>query len=180
MAKIGYARVSTEDQHLEGQLDELNKICERVFTDKLSGGRCENRIGLQNCMEFLREGDVLVITKLDRLARSLKDLISIVETLKSRNIGVISLHDNIDTSTIQGTLFFHIFGAFAEFERGLIRERTKIGLTAARARGRCGGRPQKMSPDKVSTAKTLLETGMSPSHVAKQLGISRSTLYNYI
>lgn len=179
MAKIGYARVSTEDQNLDSQMDDLNKICEKIFTDKISGSKSE-RPGLHQCLEFLRAGDVLVITKLDRLARSLKDLISLVEALRSRNIGVISIHDNIDTSTIQGTLFFHIFGAFAEFERGLIRERTLAGLASARARGRNGGRPLKMTTDKINTARTLLGAGMSPQSVAKQLGISRSTLYNYI
>lgn len=179
--KIGYARVSTSEQNLDMQLDALNKIgCDEIFTDKMSGCRSENRIGLQNCLNFLDEGDTLIIYKLDRLARSLKDLISIVESLKARNIGVISIHDNIDTSTIQGTLFFQIFGAFAEFERNLICERTRAGLESARNRGKLGGRPIKMTTSKIDTAKTLLETGMSPSNVAKQLGISRSTLYSHL
>jgi DNA invertase Pin-like site-specific DNA recombinase len=176
---IGYARVSTSDQHLDSQMDELNKRCEKIFTDKMSGAKSE-RPGLLQCMEFLREGDTLVITKLDRLGRSLKDLIQIVETLKSRGISIISIQDQIDTSTAHGKFFFHIFGAVAEFERDLIRSRTKNGLEAARARGRMGGRKVKMTPDKIETAKKLLATNMSPSTIAKQLGISRATLYNHI
>jgi len=179
--KIGYARVSTSEQNLDMQLDALNKIgCNEIFTDKISGKSCENRIGLQECLECLNDGDFLIIYKLDRLARSLKDLISIVESLKARNIGVISINDNIDTSTIQGTLFFQIFGAFAEFERNLICERTRAGLDAARSRGKLGGRPIKMTTSKIDTARTLLKSGMSPSLVARQLGISRSTLYNHL
>jgi len=179
MAEIGYARVSTEEQNLDAQLDELNKRCDRVFTDKASGAKAE-RPGLDECFEYLRKGDVLVITKLDRLARSLKDLIEIVETLKKRGVDVVSIQDKIETATAQGRFFFHIFGAVAEFERDLIRQRTQAGLTAARARGRLGGRKLKMTRDKTEAAKKLLKTGMHPADVAKQLGVARSTLYTHI
>ncbi len=179
--KIGYARVSTFDQNLDMQLDALNKMgCDEIFSDKMSGSRADNRVGLQNCLNTLEAGDTLIIYKLDRLGRSLKDLIQIVEFLKTQNVDVISIMDNIDTSTIHGNLIFQIFAAFAEFERNLICERTRAGLEAARGRGKLSGRPRKMVTSKIDTAKTLLQTGMSPSLVAKKLGISRSTLYNHL
>jgi DNA invertase Pin-like site-specific DNA recombinase len=177
---VGYARVSTDDQNLDSQIDELSKRCEKIFTDKISGVKTD-RPGLKQCLEFLRGGDILIITKFDRLGRSLKDLIQIVEMLKERNISIISVNDQIDTSTAHGKFFFHIFGAVAEFERDLIRQRTKAGLEAARSRGRMGGRKVKMTPDKIDIAKKLLsDKSISPKMVAKQLGISRATLYNHI
>jgi DNA invertase Pin-like site-specific DNA recombinase len=177
---IGYARVSTDDQNLDSQIDALNKKCVKIFTDKISGAKAD-RVGLNQCLEFLREGDTLVITKLDRLGRSLKDLIQIVDMLKDRNISLYSINDQIDTSTAHGKFFFHIFGAVSEFERDLIRSRTQAGLTAARARGRNGGRRVKMTQEKIVIAKKLLsDRNISSSQIALQLGISKATLYNHI
>ena len=178
MANVGYARVSTHEQNLDAQLDALNKRCENVFTDKISS-RADERPGLQKCLDYLRSGDVLVVVKLDRLARSLKELIQMVETLSKRGIQINSLDDNIDTTTPQGKFFFHVFGAVAEFERDLIRQRTMAGLAAARARGRSGGRPRKMNREKTETVSTLLKSGIDPLIVAKQVGISKATLYRY-
>ena len=179
MAYIGYARVSTHEQNLDAQIDELKKLCDKIFTDKASGAKSE-RTGLQDCFDYMRESDTLVITKLDRLARSLKDLVSIVETLKERKINLISIYDQLETETPQGRFFFHIFAAVAEFERDLIRQRTQVGLEAARVRGRKGGRKLKMTQEKIEAAKKLLAAGTHPKDTAKQLGISVSTLYAYI
>lgn len=179
IAYIGYARVSTEEQNLDSQLDLLGEKCEKVFTEKVSGAKSD-RPKLQQCLEYMRSGDVLVISKLDRLARSLKDLIRIVETLKERDISIISIQDNIETTTAHGKFFFHIFGAVAEFERDLIRQRTNAGLAAARARGRLGGRKPKMTSEKILAAKKLLDGNLPASVVAKQLGVSRATLYNHL
>ncbi len=177
--KIGYARVSTDDQNLDAQIDELQRQgCGKIFQEKVSGAKAD-RPELQKCMDHLREGDVLIVTKLDRLARNLKDLIGIVEKLHETGIAFVSVNDKIDTSTPQGKFFFHVFGAVAEFERDLIRERTNAGLSAAKARGRVGGRRSVMTSEKMIAAKKLLETDMSPSDIAKQLGISRATLYNH-
>lgn len=177
--RIGYARVSTDDQNLDAQIDELQKQgCGRIFQEKISGAKSD-RPELQRCFDHLRKGDVLVVTKLDRLARNLKNLIDIVEQLNEMGVAFISVQDQIDTSTPQGKFFFHVFGAVAEFERDLIRERTKAGLTAARARGRIGGRKRIMTPEKIKAAKELLKQSFPPADVAKQLGISRATLYNY-
>ena len=134
---------------------------------------------MKQCLDYLRTGDVLVVVKLDRLARSLKELIQMVETLSKRGIQINSLDDNIDTTTPQGKFFFHVFGAVAEFERDLIRQRTMAGLTAARARGRSGGRPCKMNREKTETVNALLKSGIDPLVVAKQVGISKATLYRY-
>lgn len=179
--KIGYARVSTCDQNLDAQIDELeSQGCSKsnIYQEKASGAKTDRPI-LKECLAYLRKGDVLVVTKLDRLARSLKDLIEIVEKLdKEMGVGFISVNDKIDTSTPQGKFFFHVFGAVAEFERDLIRERTNAGLKAAKARGRIGGRKRKMTPAKIEAAKELLKT-LPPADVANQLGISRATLYNY-
>src|SRR6266545_5471384 len=139
---VGYARVSTLEQNLDLQKDALTKAgCERIFTDRISGAKSE-RPGLTDALEFVREGDVLVVWKLDRLGRSLQQLIETVTGLAARGIEFRSLTEQIDTTTPGGKLIFHIFGSLAEFERDLIRERTKAGLTAARARGRIGGRPK--------------------------------------
>jgi DNA invertase Pin-like site-specific DNA recombinase len=177
MAKIGYARVSTQEQNLDAQLDAL-RHCDKVFTDKATGAKVE-RPGLDQCLKYLRSGDVLVVKKLDRLARSLKNLIHLVETLRERNIEMQSIDDSIDTSTPQGKFFFHVFGAVAEFERDLIRQRTKDGVAAARARGRVGGRPSKMTPEKKAAIASLLKSGMNPMDVAHQVGVSKATLYKY-
>src|SRR5688500_18549284 len=142
MPLIGYARVSTQDQHLHLQQDALKTAgCIKIFTDTVSGVKHEGK-GLAEAMNFLREGDILVVWRLDRLGRSLKDLIERLTELHDRNIGFKSLTENIDTTTSGGKLIFHIFGALAEFERDIIRERTNAGLTAARARGTKGGRPK--------------------------------------
>ena len=179
--RIGYARVSTEEQSLDSQLDKLNEIgCCRIFTEKVSGAKAD-RHELKKCLEYLRAGDTLVIAKLDRLARSLKHLLEIINELEAESKNLMILDMNIDTSNAQGKLVFSIFGAIAEFERTLIAERTKAGLAAARARGRLGGRKLKMTPDKIEAARKLLvDKSISPADVAKQLGISRATLYKHL
>jgi len=175
---IGYARVSTLDQNLELQRDALEKAgCERVFEDHVSGASNE-RPGWAQAQTVLRKGDTLVVWRLDRLGRSLQHLIDTVNELDGRGIGFKSLGENIDTTTPGGRLVFHIFGALAEFERELIRERTNAGLAAARARGRKGGRPRKLTKSQVATAKILLkDREHSVTAVAEILGVSRSTLY---
>src|SRR5690554_2478525 len=175
---IGYARVSTLDQNLELQRDALEKAgCERVFEDHISGASSE-RPGWAKATTALRKGDTLVVWRLDRLGRSLQHLIDTVNELDGRGIGFKSLGENIDTTTPGGRLVFHIFGALAEFERELIRERTNAGLAAARARGRKGGRPRKLTKSQVATAKILLkDREHSVTALAEILGVSRSTLY---
>src|SRR5437763_6686784 len=151
---IGYARVSTQDQTLHLQKDALEKLgCNKIFTDTASGSKAE-RIGLDEALEYVREGDTLVVWRLDRLGRSLKHLIETITELNNRKIGFKSIQENIDTTTSGGKLVFHIFGALAEFERDIIRERTNAGLLAARARGRKGGRPKALTPKKRRWYKT--------------------------
>ena len=178
---IGYARVSTEDQHLHLQIDALKKAgCEKIFTDEISGMKSE-RPGLREAMAFVRPGDTLVVWRLDRLGRSLKDLIQRVEELKERQVQFRSLTENIDTSSSGGKFMFHVFSALAEFERDLIRERTMAGLTAARARGRLGGRPRAMAQEKIKMAASLMrDPSVSVQEICTNLGISRTTLYRYI
>lgn len=178
---VGYARVSTQDQDPALQLDALKAAgCEKVFTEKASGAQRE-RPQLQAALDYMRDGDTLVIWKLDRLARSLKQLIETVEGLAARGIGLRSLTEAIDTTTSGGKLIFHIFGALAEFERGVIRERTRAGLDAARARGRTGGRPSALSPDDLAAAKALLcDPDITVEQVARRLGVVPSTLYRHI
>lgn len=178
---VGYARVSTQDQNLDLQKDALLKAgCEKLFLDKASGALKE-RPGLHEALSFLREGDTLVVWKLDRLGRSLKNLIEMVNDLNSRNIGFKSLQEAIDTTTSGGKLVFHIFGALAEFEREIIRERTQAGLNAARARGRQGGRPKKMDETKIAAAKQLLkDQTLSIDSICKMLNVSKATLYRNI
>ena len=175
---IGYARVSTLDQNLELQRDALEKAgCEQVFEDHVSGSTTE-RPGWVQAQTALRKGDTLVVWRLDRLGRSLKHLIDTVNELDARDVGFKSLNESIDTTTPGGRLVFHIFGALAEFERELIRERTHAGLAAARARGRKGGRPRKLTKRQVATARTpLKDRAHSVTAVAEMLGVSRSTLY---
>src|SRR6266540_6711079 len=155
---VGYARVSTFDQNLDLQKDALTRVgCEKIFTDTMSGAKAE-RPGLAQALTFMRTGDVLVVWKLDRLGRSLKNLIDVVSELDKLDIGFRSVTESIDTTTSGGKLIFHIFGALAEFERNIIRERTHAGLEAARARGRNGGRPKAASmnnPKKVAMAQAL-------------------------
>lgn len=179
--KIGYARVSTHDQNLDLQKDALLKAgCERIFEDHISGGSTE-RPGLSRAMDALRPGDTLVVWRLDRLGRSLKHLIDTVTDLEEQGIGFKSVNESLDTTTHGGKLVFHIFGALAEFERSLIQERTRSGLAAARARGRLGGRPKKVSKQKLAMAKKMLEDrDQSVTNVAEVLGVSRATLYRHL
>jgi DNA invertase Pin-like site-specific DNA recombinase len=178
---IGYARVSTDDQKLNLQQDALYTAgCEKIFEDYLSGARA-TRPGLTSALEMARSGDTLVVWRLDRLGRSLKDLIQLTETLKQRAIGLQSLQESIDTTTSSGQLIFHLFGALAEFERNLIRERTNAGLTAARARGRLGGRPKALDPNKRQLAVKLYNDRQhSIDEICQMMGISKPTLYNYV
>lgn len=177
---IGYARVSTQDQNPELQLDALRKAgCEKIFTEKASGTQ-QDRAQLKAALEYVRAGDTLVVWKLDRLARSLKQLIETIENLKERNIEFRSLTEAIDTATPGGRLTFHVFAALAEFERSIIQERTQAGLAAARARGKKGGRPAALTADDLLIAKALLrDPAISVEEVAKRLKVSPSTLYRY-
>ena len=182
--KIGYARVSTKDQDLGLQIDALQKAgCEKLYREVVSGARMERPV-LDRVVDSLRTGDVLVIWKLDRLGRSLKHLVELVNTLRERGVGLQSLNDPIDTTTPQGRLSFNLFASLAEFERDLVRERTQAGLSAARARGRNGGRPKGLSAQAEATAcaaETLyLERKLSVRQIADRLGISKSTLYAYL
>ncbi len=176
--KIGYARVSTVDQNLDLQKDALEKAgCEKLFADTASGA-VDARKGLAEAIEFARNGDIIVVWKLDRLGRSLKHLIETVNLLDARGVGFASVQEQIDTTTPGGKLVFHVFGALAEFERELIRERTTAGLKAARARGQLGGRPKKLSPKQVEMAQKLYaDTSVSIPEICDALGISRATLY---
>src|SRR5579884_4097368 len=180
---VGYAGVSTQDQTLNLQKDALEKIgCTKIFTDVISGAKAERK-GLQEALEYVREGDTLVVWRLDRLGRSLKHLIETITNLNNRKIGFKSLQENMDTTTSGGKLIFHIFGALAEFEREVIRERTNAGLQAARARGRLGGRPKlsSLDPKKVALARKLYDDGhMQVKEICETLHIGRSTLYRYI
>ncbi len=181
---VGYARISTQDQTLDLQRDALQKAgCERIFEDTASGATTE-RPGLDEALSFLRPGDSLVVWKLDRLGRSLKHLIETATALQQRGIGFKSLTEQIDTTTSSGKLIFHVFGALAEFERDLIRERTQAGLAAARARGRRGGHPRAASldsPRKVAIAQSLYnDKSNSIADICKTLRVSRATLYRYI
>lgn len=179
---VGYARVSTDDQDLSLQRDALTAAgCERFFTDTMSGAKTE-RPGLTEVLEFCRPGDTLVVWRLDRLGRSLTNLIELLNLLAERRIGFKSLSEQIDTTTSGGKLVFHIFGALAEFERELIRERTRAGLAAARARGRQGGRPKKIATERqIKMAQALYQDGAhSVDDICKTLGISRATLYRII
>ena len=178
---IGYARVSTDDQNLSLQRDALDQSgCERIFDDQISGAKSE-RLGLNEALEYARAGDTIVVWRLDRLSRSLKDLIEMVALLESKEIGLRSLQEAIDTSSSSGKLIFHIFGALAEFERNLIRERTQAGLHAARARGRKGGRPKALDKDKQELAvKLYAEKRHTVVHICKMMGISKPTFYKYL
>jgi len=182
--QVGYARVSTRDQHLALQLDALRKAgCRQIYEEVVSGARVERPV-LQQTLAHLREGDVLIIWKLDRLGRSLRHLIEVVTDLAQRGVGFQSLQEHLDTTTSTGKLVFHMFGALAEFERDLIRERTQAGLVAARARGRLGGRPRGLSTPAEATAlaaETLYREGkLSVAQIAEKLSIAKSTLYVYL
>src|SRR5437764_451842 len=178
---IGYARVSTQDQTLNLQKDALEKLgCNKIFTDTASGAKAE-RIGLEEALNYVREGDTLVVWRLDRLGRSLKHLIETITELNNRKIGFKSIQESIDTTTSGGKLVFHIFGVLAEFERDIIRERTQAGLQAARARGRKGGRPKSLTGKETAMAQALYnDKNNTVDEICKTLNISRATLYRYI
>jgi DNA invertase Pin-like site-specific DNA recombinase len=178
---IGYARVSTQDQTRDLQQDALQKIgCTKIFTHTASGSSTE-RLGLNEALQFLRTGDALVVWRLDRLGRSLQHLIETISKLQQRAIGFKSLTENIDTTTSGGKLIFHVFGALAEFERDLIRERTQAGLIAARARGRRGGRPMRLNSKQRQLLQTLYADKSSRiADILSTLHISKSTLYRYL
>jgi DNA invertase Pin-like site-specific DNA recombinase len=177
MAAIGYARVSTTDQDLALQLDALAKAgCARVFEDKASGAKAD-RPGLAAALGFVREGDILTVWKLDRLGRSLPHLIETVNALETRGVSFRSLTEAIDTTTPGGRLVFHIFGALGQFERDLIRERTRAGLDAAAARGRQGGRKPVVTEEKLRRAQTLLVQGLTVREVAARIKVGKTALY---
>jgi DNA invertase Pin-like site-specific DNA recombinase len=177
---IGYARVSTTDQNLALQKEALEKAgCERIYEDTISGTRAE-RPGLTKALEMLRSGDTLVVWKLDRLGRSVKNLITLIGEINTNGIHFKSLTDSIDTDTPSGRFFFHVMASLAEMERDLIIERTRAGLEVARALGRKGGRKRTMTDSKIDSAKKLLSSGVPPRDVAKDLGVSLATLYRWI
>ena len=178
---IGYARVSTLDQNLDLQRDALTQAgCEKIFVDEISGATAA-RPGLESALEMAREGDVLVVWRLDRLGRSLKHLVELVGELEERNVGFRSIQEAMDTSSSGGKLIFHVFAALAEFERNLIQERTNAGLAAARARGRKGGRPKKLDEKKRTLAVSLYnERKHSVGEICQMMGISKPTLYDYV
>jgi len=176
--KIGYARVSTIEQDEALQLDALQRACaDRIFVDRASGS-VQDRPGLTSALECARSGDSLVVWRLDRLGRSLRHLIDVVHDLEQRGVALVSLTEQIDTSTPGGRLVFHVFGALAEFERELIRDRTLAGLAAAKARGRTGGRPTVWTDAKLKTAQVMRDSGEHDiTSIAKVLGVSRASVY---
>jgi DNA invertase Pin-like site-specific DNA recombinase len=178
---IGYARISTDDQNLDLQRDALQKAgCEQIFTDRISGTK-DRRPGLEEALSHLRSGDTLVVWRLDRLGRSLRHLIDTVTALQERGIGFQSITESLNTTTSGGKLVFHIFGALAEFEREIIRERTQAGLQAARARGRNGGRPKKLTNKQIQMLQHLAaDKKHSVKEICQTLGIGRTAFYRYV
>lgn len=177
---VGYARVSREDQNLELQLQALQKAgCDRIFSDKKSGAQ-KARKGLEDALSHLRTNDTLIVWKLDRLGRTVKQLVDLVADLESRDINFKSVTDGIDTTTTAGRFFFHVMASLSQMERELIAERTKAGLEAAKKLGRNGGRRRIMTDSKMRSARKLLRSGMLPREVADDLGISLATLYRWI
>ena len=180
--KIGYARVSTGLQNLNLQEDRLNAYgCEKIFSDHMSGSKSK-RPGLDKAIEFARSGDTIVVWRLDRLGRNMEDLITLVNGLNEQGVSFHSLEENItmDKSSSTGQLLFHLFAAFAEFERNLILERSSAGRIAARARGRYGGRPEKLNPKDLNLLKTLYDNGTPIKTIAEQWQVSRTTIYRYL
>jgi DNA invertase Pin-like site-specific DNA recombinase len=176
---LGYARVSTGDQDVAGQTMRLTQAgAIKVFTDVRSG-RSMDRTGLAALLDYARDGDILAVVRLDRLGRSLAELLATVAMLKRRGIALLSLEEKIDTTSAAGELVFHVFGAIAHFERRLIAERTKDGIAAARARGKRPGRPP-LDADKIAAAIKLVKAGLSPTAAARQLGLGRSTVYREV
>ena len=177
---IGYARVSTDDQNLDLQKDALNKVGCQVIYEEAASGKNSERPELDQCLKALRSGDTLVVWRLDRLGRSLRDLVQIVGDLEKRGIAFESLMEKIETGSAAGRLVFHVFAALAEFERNLIRERTRAGLAAARARGRKGGRRPKLDEKKIREIRALLrDPRVVVGDVAKRYGVSRTTIYKH-
>lgn len=177
---VGYARVSTGDQNIDLQADALKSAgCGKIFSEKLSGKNTD-RPELSKLMEYLREGDTLVVYKLDRLSRSTKDMLVLAEQLKNRGVNLKSLSDDIDTSTPYGSFFFTVCAAFGQLEREMIVSRTRAGLESAKARGRLGGRPEVVTKDKAEAAKELLAKGKSPREVCVMLGLTKATMYRGI
>lgn len=178
--QIGYTRVSTPDQSMNLQRDALKSAgCSEIFEDVGSGAKA-SRDGLEKLLKYVRTGDTLVVWRLDRLGRSLRNLVELVAQLQIREVGFKSLQENIDTTTASGKLFLHIFGALAEFERELIKERTLAGLKAAAARGRKGGRPRLMDDSKILQARALHHSEIPIAEICKTLGVSKGTLYRNI
>lgn len=180
MMTVGYARISTGDQNVDLQVDALKQVgCSKIFEETASGAN-KNRPRLAEAISFLKSGDTLVVWKLDRMARSLSQLIDTIDRIHAKSCGFRSITESIDTTTASGRLTFHIIGALAEFERNIIRERTIAGLRAAAARGRKGGRPKALNGDNLKIAEALLRDGLlTVRDVAKQVGISPATLYKY-
>ncbi len=181
--RIGYARVSTNDQILDLQLDALKEAkCDRIYQEHISGGRGnKERPELADCLKNIRSGDTLIVWRLDRLGRSMKNLIEIVSELDRLGVGLVSIKENIDTTTPTGRLVFHIFASLAQFEKELIQERTKAGVAAARARGRQGGRPEKLTAREKEMVCTLMaDNKNSVTEIAKQFGVSRTMLYRIV
>ncbi len=181
MALVGYARVSTRDQHPQAQTDVLTTAgCEKVFIDHASG-TLAHRAALEEALAYLREGDTLVITKLDRLGRSVRNLKQVADDLQARGVGLRALSQGIDTTTSGGRLFFHMLAAIAEFEHDLIVERTQDGLAAARARGRKGGPKFKMTPTRIRQARAMYDAGEhTVQEIADTFGVSRPTIYRHL
>ena len=178
--QVGYARVSTKDQNLHLQYEALNKAgCEKIYEDRVSGAKTSHH-GLGLALEVLRKGDSLVVWKLDRLGRNVKDLVTMIGELEQQGIHFKSLIDNIDISCTAGRFFFHLMASLAQMERELFVERTQAGLEAARTRGRIGGRKRVMTDSKLKSAKRLLTDGIPPKDVASNLGISVPTLYRWL
>ena len=176
---LGYARVSTDDQDVAGQRQRLQAVgALRIFEDVVSG-KTFDRPGLAELLDYIRPGDTLAVVRLDRLGRSLRELLDVVETLKRRGVALLSLEEKIDTSSAAGELVFHVFGAIAQFERRLIAERTRDGMNAARAKGKKPGRPA-LDHDKLEAALLLVKNGLTPTQAAKQTGLGRSTVYREI
>ncbi len=177
VANVGYARVSTIDQDPTLQLDALAAAgCAKVFEDRASGARAD-RAGLRSALDYVRDGDVLIVWKLDRLGRSLPHLIETVATLEKRGVGFRSITEAIDTTTPGGRLVFHLFGALGQFERDLIQERTRAGLAAAAARGRKGGRKPVVTGEKLERARVIIAKGMTVREAATRLKVGKTALY---
>lgn len=180
--RIRYTHFFNQLQNLDLQEDSLEKFgCEKVFTDHMSGAK-SNHPGLETAIEFVRSGDTLVVWRLDRLGRNMEDLITIVNRLNNRGVSFHSLQENItmDKSSSTGQLMFHLFAAFAEFERNLILERSAAGRAAARARGRFGGRPEQLSKSDLELMKTLIDNGTPIKTIAERWNVSRTTIYRYL